>query len=111
MFYEQLIALCAERGISPSAAAKAVGKTGAHITKWRKGSVPNDYTIQLFANYFGVAPDYFKTEKSPAQTDEGLDAKKALLMQLWDALDASGRSALLADATSLANNRKQKDNQ
>lgn len=65
MFYDKLLALCVERDISPSAAAEAVGMTGAHVTRWKNGSVPQDMTIQKFAKYFDVPVKYFREETKP----------------------------------------------
>ena len=73
MFYDKLLELCVERNISPSRAAEDVGMTGAHVTRWKRGSVPNDTTVQKFANYFNVPVGLFYdeiTEQKPAVSDE-----------------------------------------
>lgn len=39
-----------------------MGMTGAHVTKWKKGSTPNDSTMLKIAEYFHVALGYLKGE-------------------------------------------------
>ena len=73
VFYDKLLELCVERGISPSRAAEDVGMTGAHVTRWKRGSVPIDTTVQKFANYFNVPVGFFYDEvitQKPAVSDE-----------------------------------------
>lgn len=73
MFYDKLLDLCVERNISPSKAAESIGMTGAHVTRWKRGSVPIDTTVQKFANFFNVPVGYFYDEKTPTATmDDGL---------------------------------------
>lgn len=59
MFYDKYLALCVEKGVAPTYAAEAIGMTGSHVTRWKKGSVPLDTTIVKIAQYFGVDPEYF----------------------------------------------------
>ena len=64
-FYEKYVALCNARGMSPSAAAEAAGTTRAAVSRWKKGSIPNDTTILVLADYFGVKPiDLFPDERN-----------------------------------------------
>lgn len=74
MFYDKLLELCVERGITPTKAATSVGMTGAHVARWKRGSVPNDTTVQKFANYFNISAGFFYDEKeTPTVTmDDGL---------------------------------------
>ena len=73
MFYDKFLELCAEKGLSPSAAAEEIGMAGAHVTRWKNGSVPTDKTILRIARYFGVSMDYFKEDaqkEKPAVTND-----------------------------------------
>lgn len=73
MFYDKFLALCVERSISPTAAAEAIGMTGSHVTRWKRGSAPLDTTILKLAQYFNVPVDYFKNENKPtAEEGDGL---------------------------------------
>ena len=55
-FYENYVALCNAKGMSPSAVAEAAGTTRAAVSRWKKGSIPNDATILALADYFGCKP-------------------------------------------------------
>lgn len=54
MFYEQFIRLCNAKGVSPSAAARAVGLDKSAVSRWAKGSIPRSVTLDRLADYFGV---------------------------------------------------------
>ena len=58
MFWNVLIELCNEKGISPNFVAKELGITSGTVTSWKKGSVPRDTTLRKVADYFGVSADY-----------------------------------------------------
>jgi hypothetical protein len=40
MFWNVLIELCNEKGISPNFVAKELGITSGTVTSWKKGSIP-----------------------------------------------------------------------
>ena len=74
MFYDEFIKLCNSVSKSPTAVAKEMGFAGAHVTKWKNGSIPTDATIFKICDYFNLPHDYFygdKKEKSPAHMSEG----------------------------------------
>ena len=61
MFYDKLVALCKEKGVSPSAVAEGIGLSRAAVTKWKnEKSSPNMKTLVKLAEYFGVSTDYFR---------------------------------------------------
>ena len=73
VFYKQYLALCAEKKVSPSGAAKAIGLSNAAASGWKKGKVPSDVTLEKLANYFGVPVSRFfdeQKETAPTVTDE-----------------------------------------
>ena len=73
VFYKHYLALCAEKKISPSGAAKAIGLSNAAARGWKKGKVPSDVTLEKLANYFGVPVSRFfdeQKETAPTVTDE-----------------------------------------
>ena len=54
MFWENLLNLCNEKGISPNKLCSELGYSNSIATKWRNGSVPHDRTLNKIAKYFGV---------------------------------------------------------
>ena len=81
MFWENIIYLCNERGISPNGLCIELGLSNAIATKWKKGSIPHNTTLKKIADYFGVSVDFLlgrtnvreiKKENSPATADEGV---------------------------------------
>lgn len=55
MFYLNYVRLCNKTGKKPSAVAEELGMSRAAVNGWKKGSTPNDATLQKIADYFGVA--------------------------------------------------------
>ena len=74
MFYDEFIKLCNTVHKSPTAVAKEIGLSGAHVTKWKNGSHPTDATIFRVCDYFGLPYHYFDSPKgtAPAADDEEL---------------------------------------
>ena len=73
VFYKHYLALCAEKKVSPSGAAKAIGLSNAAASGWKKGKVPSDVTLEKLANYFGVPVSRFfdeQKETAPTVPDE-----------------------------------------
>lgn len=87
-FYDKYIRLCAEKGISPSAAAIEIGIRKSNVTYWKSGrNRPSDATLLKIADYFGVTVEYLKGEeakKDPATNGEVSSAKKALINLIVD---------------------------
>lgn len=72
MFWEILLELCELHGIKPNPLAKLLGISSGAVTRWKKGSIPNDSTLLKIANYFGVTIAYLKgEEKSPTDVTGG----------------------------------------
>ena len=63
-FYEKYRMQCAKKGVSASAAAKAIGLSNAAATGWKNGKEPQDVTIQKLADYFGCTVDDLKSDKA-----------------------------------------------
>lgn len=68
VFYDEYIRLCNSISRSPTAVAKEIGFAGAHVTKWKKGSIPTDATIFKVCDYFNLPHDYFSAEKQKADS-------------------------------------------
>ena len=60
MFWEIFIKLCAENNKKPNPVAKELGFGSSAVTYWKKGTMPNDVSLQKIANYFGVSVAYLK---------------------------------------------------
>lgn len=58
MFYERLVALCAEKTTNPTALCDAIGLAQSAATRWKQGSIPRDTTLRKIADYFGVSVSY-----------------------------------------------------
>lgn len=70
MFYDKYVALCAQKGITPSAAAKAIGINKAAVSNWKyRKNGPSDVTMQKIADYFGVPVSELTEETKKAPTD------------------------------------------
>ena len=99
MFYDKYIRLCAEKGISPSAAAVEIGLRKSNVTYWKNGrNNPTDATLLKIADYFGVTVEYLKTgeEKAPTQTGErSLEEEVAMVTEAYLKADKEQRAAIL----------------
>lgn len=68
MFYERLVALCAEKRTNPSAICKSIGLANSAATKWKSGAIPRDTTLQKIADHLGTTAAYLKGD--PETPDE-----------------------------------------
>lgn len=88
-FYNNYIRLCAEKGISPSAAAIEIGLRKSNVTYWKSGrNSPSDATLLKIADYFGVTVEYLEgeeTKKDPATNGE-VSPERQELLDLIDSL-------------------------
>ena len=84
MFWDIFVALCAERGESPSPTAIKIGFSNAAATHWKKGKIPRGESLKKIADYFGVSTNYLlgktdKKEKPTTDTGDGLSKQFANL--------------------------------
>lgn len=97
MFYDEFFSLCNKIQKTPTAVAKEIGLSGAHVTKWKKGSTPTDTTKAKICKYFDLPISYFsdkEKEKTTSQTRNGLSsdpdirrierAKSSMPSDLWE---------------------------
>lgn len=74
MFKDQFVKICNAKGVSPSAACKAIGLSHSTYAQWDDESVPRRSTLQKFADYFGVSVDYLLgKETAPTHIAEHQD--------------------------------------
>ena len=70
IFWKRLKQLCAEHNTTPTGVCKAVGLSTGSPPAWKRGSLPNPSAREKLAQYFGVDPDYFVTEKEKAPAEK-----------------------------------------
>lgn len=58
-FYSFYLDKCAEKGVSPSAAAEAAGLTRSAYTGWGKGALPSNANINKLASFFDISDAEF----------------------------------------------------
>lgn len=81
LFYINYVSLCNKIGKSPSAVAEELGFMRSVVTRWSKGTIPRQATLQKVADYFGVSVEYLLgKEKQP--TEGELHPANKKLMEL-----------------------------
>lgn len=115
-FYNNYVRLCAEKNISPSAAALDIGIKKSNVTYWKNGrNNPSDVTLIKIADYFGVTVAELTGElgegikkERPAEGGalSGADKETAELREIWNSADSDERQMLLEIAKTLKSRRK-----
>ena len=97
MFYYNFVNLCNKRDVSPSAAAEEMGFHRSDVTRWSKGSVPRQSTLQRIADYFGVPVGYLTEDgkKSPRTDTEGIDPIGRELLERISKLSPAKKALVL----------------
>ena len=97
MFYYNFVNLCNQIGKSPSAAAEEMGFQRSVVTRWSKGTLPRQATLQKIADYFGVSLfDLTGTKEKPATVaGDELSEKDVQLANWFRSLSAEKQRALL----------------
>ena len=88
-FFEQYSRLCKERGMSANGAAKEIGLPSSSVTYWKRGSLPQQRTLERVAEYFGVSTDYLL-----GYTDEK-EKPVSARAELDKLIDGMGRDELI----------------
>ena len=70
-FWQNLIQLCAEKGVSPTFVCHELNLSNATSTKWKKGAAPRHTTVKKIADYFNVSPDFLLKDPT-IKTDSSL---------------------------------------
>lgn len=99
MFWEIYTTLCAQKGMSANAVAKALGVSSGTVTFWKRGKVPHHSTLIKIADYFGVTVDYLlgKEEKKPPMPEgiESMGENEKRLMAMWSQIPEEQKPELL----------------
>lgn len=69
-FYTSFLALCSQKGVAPSVAARDSGISSGAPTAWKNGAIPKPAQREKLCAYFGVSDEvllgYKSAEKAPA---------------------------------------------
>lgn len=71
-FYKNYVQQCADKNVSLSAAAEAVGLSRTSPNGWKKGKQPSDVTLQKLSDYFGCTVEDLTAEKEKPAQESGL---------------------------------------
>lgn len=87
MFYDKYVSLCAQKGVTPSAAAKEIGINKAAVSNWKhRRNGPSDITVQKIADYFGVTTDYLLGADGKRDSGEEMAGRYSPL-RFWDKIN------------------------
>lgn len=87
LFWLRLKELCAEKKTTPTAVCKAIGLSTGSPPMWKRGTIPNPSAREKIAEYFGVEPAIFVSEKEKQPPEyEGLSATAIEIAKLADRL-------------------------
>lgn len=71
MFYDILLSLCKEHGITITALARNLDIAKGSPSNWQRGASPNSDVVVKIARYFGVSCDYLLgLDNVPSRTAE-----------------------------------------
>lgn len=97
MFKKNFERICAERGVSPTKAVKAVGLAESAYPGWTETSVPRNSTLLKLANYLNVTVDDLLNDDHPREVMiESSDSKEQELLNAFRTLSPATQDALLA---------------
>lgn len=83
MFYDNLIKLCEERGITVTSLLRELNLSTSKGTAWKNGSIPKYEILKKLANYFSVPLDQLFVEESKSN-------KKAIQDEEYDIIETIG---------------------
>lgn len=104
MFYDKLIELCEQRGITITTFANEAGFAKGSPSSWQKGSAPNSTALAKTAKYFGVSTDFLlELDDVPSrrQQDSPTQAEMEMLAQFRAASPAARAIAWAAAQAAL----------
>lgn len=94
MFFNNYVDQCNKKGISPSAAAEAMGFGRSVVTRWGNGSTPRQSALQRMADYFGcTVSDLVDGEKEKTPTE--IDERDMRLIEWFRSLPVEKQQAIL----------------
>ena len=95
MFYDNLVAVCRERGLYPTQVIKDCGGSSGSIGGWKHGAWPNSEIVVKIAAHLDVSTDRLllghdiQKESINSITKFSNDALRVAM--IWDTLDEKGK--------------------
>ena len=98
MFYDNYVALCQSKGLSPTGAATTLGIGRATVSRWKnEGMRPQTEHLRKIADYFDVSIDYLLgIEKAATLSDDGYSEKKKSLLKAVEQMTEEQAELLLS---------------
>lgn len=116
MFYDKFAELCDQKGVTPTAAAVAIGLSKATPTKWKKSNAtPTGKTLKKIAAYFGITEsELLSDEKIQLIQDEQVELRDELRNNsafriLYDTLKNATDADMLEAAAIIARRKEERD--
>jgi len=110
MFYNILLTLCKERGITISALARDLNIAKGSPSNWQRGASPNSDVVVKIAQYFGVSCDYLLgLDDVPSRSEQfSLTAQEREMVESLRSVSPTIRQAVYACMDALLNTLDQK---
>lgn len=116
MFYDKFAELCEQKGVTPTAAAVAIGLSKATPTKWKKSkATPTGKTLKKIAAYFCITEsELLSDEKIQLIQDEQVELRDELRNSsafriLYDTLKNATDADMLEAAAIIARRKEERD--
>lgn len=116
MFYDKFAELCNQKGVTPTAAAIAIGISKATPTKWKKtGATPTGKTLKKAAAYFGITEsELLSEEKIQLPQSEQVELREELrnnsaFRVLYDTLKNATDADMLEAAAIIARRKEERN--
>lgn len=105
-FYENYVQLCAEKKVSLSAAAEAVGLSRTSPNGWKKGKQPSDVTLAKLAAYFGCTVDDLTAEAGQKEKPAHIEVNELeILDKIIDNMSREELLDFISKATDMLRNK------
>lgn len=100
MFYDNLLEVCKEKGVSVTPIVEECGGRRGSISGWKNGSWPSSQLVAALAVRLDVTTDRLllgADAKKDADAIRGISDDALKVGCLWDRLDAPGQAIILGD--------------
>ena len=107
-FYKRFCELCAQKNVSASGAAIAIGLSNAAASGWKKGKLPSDVTCEKLAAYFDVDINYLMCDQKENPATESSEVNKETIALSLEKMSTSDLVSLMSDITDALKKRETK---
>lgn len=101
MFYDNLLAVCQEKGLKITPVVQECGGKSGSISGWKKGAWPSSDLVVRLAARLNVSTDRLlmgqDAKKEDADAIRGISDDALKVACLWDGLDEPGKAIILGD--------------